>query len=200
MIQPKPSRVHLIDEFFMGTSAVHEALTRLAKLLKQMDIPFAIAGALAVNHHGHLRATTDIDLLLTREGLQVFKDKNIGLGWLNKFEGSKGFYDTIANTPVDVLLAGDFPGDGKPKPVSFPSPGDVSEFDVDGIPYLQLFVLIELKLASGMTAPDRPRDLDDVIQLIRKNDLPRAFGDELNSYVQECWYRLWDASRHSDEY
>ena len=53
MIQPKPSRVHLIDEFFMGTSAVHESLTRLAKLLKQMDIPFAIAGALAVNHHGH---------------------------------------------------------------------------------------------------------------------------------------------------
>lgn len=200
MIQPKPSRVHLVDEFFMGTSAVHETLTRLAKLLTQMDIRFVVAGALAVNHHGHLRATTDIDLLLSREDLQAFKDKNIGLGWLNKFEGSKGFFDTIANTPVDVLLTGDFPGDGKPKPIAFPLADDVAELDVDGIPFMQLFALIELKLASGMTAPDRPRDLDDVIQLIRKNRLPRSYGEALNAYVHECWYRLWDASQHSDEY
>ncbi len=200
MIQPKHSRLQLVDDFFMGTSAVHETVRRIATLLKDLGLPFVVSGALAVNHHGHLRATTDVDLLMRREDLAAFKERYIGLGWLNKFEGSKGFRDTITNVSVDVLIAGDFPGDGKPKPVAFPNPSAVAELDVDGIPYIQLASLIELKLASGMTAPDRPRDFDDVIQLIRKNDLPRDYGAALNPYVHEVWYRYWDASRHSDEY
>ena len=200
MIQPKPSRLHLVDEFFMGTSNVHHTLERLTKLLTGLNLPFVVSGALAVNHHGHLRATTDVDVLMRRDDLQTFKEKHIGLGWLNKFEGSNGFRDTVSNTPIDVLIAGDYPGDGQPKPVAFPDPVDVAETDSDGIPYIRLPNLIELKLASGMTAPDRPRDFDDVIQLIRKNDLSRDFGQSLNPYVQESWNRFWDASRHRDEY
>ncbi len=200
MIQPKPSRLHLVDDFFMGKSGVHETVDRLAKLLRQMNLPFVVSGALAVNHHGHLRATTDVDLLMRKEDLQTFKEKHLGLGWMNKFEGSKGFRDTISLTPVDVLISGDYPGDGKPKPVAFPEPELVAEFDDQGIPYIRLSTLIELKLASGMTAPDRPRDFDDVIQLIRKNSLDREYASVLNPYVHESWYRLWDASRHTDEY
>ena len=37
----------------------------------------------------------------------------------------------------------------------------------DGIPYVSLKTLMELKLACGMTTAHRPRDFDDVIQLIR---------------------------------
>jgi hypothetical protein len=200
MIQPKPSRLHLVDEFFMGTSGVHETVDRLAKLLSQMNLPFVVSGALAVNHYGHLRATTYVDLLMRKEDLKTFKDKYIGLGWLNKFEGSKGFRDTVTNTPVDVLITGDYPGDGKPKPISFPDPVDVAEFDNSGIPCIRLSSLVELKLASGMTAPDRPRDFDDVIQLIRKNNLDLVYGESLDPYVRDSWTRLWHASQHKDEY
>lgn len=30
--------------------------------------------------------------------------------------------DTENEVPIDVLIAGDFPGDGRPKPVAFPDP------------------------------------------------------------------------------
>lgn len=200
MIRPQSSRLQLVDGFFMGTSGVHETVARLARTLTELKLPFVVSGALAVNRYGHLRATTDVDLLMHRESLQTFKERHIGLGWVNKFEGSKGFRDTITNIPIDILIAGDFPGDGLPKPVAFPNPLDVAEMDDEGIPFINLPSLIELKLASGMTAPDRPRDLDDVIQLIRKNDLPREYGERLNPYVHETWFRLWEASRRRDDY
>jgi len=183
----------------MGEAPVHRTVQRLAETFRQMGIPFAISGALAVNHHGHLRATQDVDVLLRSEDLQRFKERHIGLGWVNKFEGSKGFRDTRTKAPIDVLLVGEFPGDGKPKPVRFPDPRKVTEVDEAGVPYITLPKLVELKLASGMTAVDRPRDLDDVIQLIRVNQLDQSFGEQLDPYVREAWYRYWDAAQHRDD-
>ena len=62
-----------------------------------------------------------------------------------------------------------------------------------------LDVLIELKIASGMTAPHRMRDLADVIELIRVNELPRDYAERLDSYVVETYLELWTAAKHADE-
>ncbi|MCH8047927.1 MAG: hypothetical protein IID44_29890 [Planctomycetes bacterium] len=186
--------------FFMRQSPIHSAARRIARTLAEMEIPFAIAGALAANAHGHVRTTEDVHILLQPQGLHDFKQAWLGRGWIEKFAGSKGFRDTTDNVNIDVLLSGDYPGDGRPKPVVFPDPAEVAEADEEGIPILSLAVLIELKLASGMTAPDRPRDLDDVIQLIRVNQLARNYGDDLNPYVQPKYDELWLAAQHKDEY
>ncbi|MGV3485397.1 MAG: hypothetical protein ACO1RT_13345 [Planctomycetaceae bacterium] len=192
--------LHKADEFYMRHGPVYQAAARICKTLDEMGIPFAVAGALAVNVHGHERMTADVDLLLRPEDLKRFKDRWLGLGWTEKFPGSRGMRDAVLNVSIDILITGDYPGDGLVKPVSFPDPQGASERDANGVPVLKLEKIIELKLASGMTAPDRPRDLDDVIQLIRKNDLTRQYGESLNPYVHETWFRLWDASRRSDEY
>ena len=165
-----------------------------------MNIPFAIAGAMAANAHGHRRTTADVDILIRLEDLQRFKEKHIGLGWTNKFEGSKNFRDAVHDVNVDVLIVGQFPGDGLPKPVAFPEPEKVAEFDQQGIPYVSLNTLLELKLASGMTAEHRPRDFDDVIQLIRVNELPRQHADGLNPYVADKFHDLWNAAQVEEDY
>ena len=51
---------------------------------------------------------------------------------------------------IEFLTTGEYPGDGKKKPVSFPDPRTVS-FEADGISYIHLNKLVDLKLASGMT-------------------------------------------------
>ena len=79
-------------------------------------------------------------------------------------------------------------------------PASVSELDPHGIPVLTLRALLTLKLASAMTAPHRPRDLDDVIQLIRKNDLDRGYAEQLDSYVRRKYLELWEAAQVRDEY
>jgi len=109
---------------------------------------------MALNAYGYERATVDIDLLLTAEGLEEFKGKHLGLGYVQKFPGSKGLRDTEFNVTIDVVLAGEYPGDGLPKPVVFPDPAQVAVRG-ERVALLPLPRLIELKLASGMTAPHR---------------------------------------------
>jgi hypothetical protein len=99
-----------------------------------------------------------------------------------------------------VLIVGDHPGDGKVKPVSFPPPEAVRQFGEEGLPYLDLRTLLELKIASGMTAAHRPRDLDDAIQLIRINGLRPEFGERLDPYVQGKFDELWNAAQVTEEY
>jgi len=188
------------DKFFMEASPIHETMRRLSRILDEMKIPFAIAGAMAANAHGHKRTTSDVDILIRREDLVRFKSKHIGLGWMDKFEGSKNFKDTITSVNVDTLIVGDYPGDGLPKPVAFPAPEDVSFRNDDGIPFITLETLLELKIACGSTVSHRPRDLDDVIQLIRVNRLPLEFAQKLNPFVVGKYHELWQAAQVSDDY
>lgn len=188
------------DAFFMGTSPIHEAMARLTKTLREMNIPFAIAGAMAANAHGYHRTTADIDILISRENLQRFKDEHLGRGWVDKFEGSRNFRDAVAGVNIDTLLVGDYPGDGLPKPIAFPDPESVDNTTIEGIPYVTLPTLLELKLTSGMTAAHRPRDLDDVIQLIRANQLEEDYGKQLNPYVGDKYRELWKLAQVDDDY
>lgn len=184
----------------MKKSPIHDTADKVCKALMESEVPFVIAGALAANAHGHSRTTEDVDILVTKEGLDRFKKRWLGLGWTENFPGSKGFRDTENNVKVDVLLTGDFPGDGRPKPVCFPDPSEVGITDGFGIPIIKLKNLIELKLASGMTAPHRLRDLDDVMHLIRANRLSKQYAQELDPYVRDAFLARWDAAQFDDDY
>jgi hypothetical protein len=180
-------------EFQMGDAPPQKAMRKIAAVLEEEKIPYAVAGALALNQHGYERFTVDLDLLLTKEGLAALKAKVLGLGYVERFPGSKGMRDTENNVGIDVLIAGEYPGDGKPKPVSFPDPiqGSVS---IEGIRFLTLGKLIELKLASGMSAPHRMKDLTDVLELIRAAKLPRELARELDQSVRAKYDELWVAA------
>lgn len=181
----------------MGDGDLLRAARELAQRLDREGIPYALAGALALGFHGYRRFTADIDIILTREGLARFKERYLGLGYAEKFAGSKGLRDTAHNVAIDVLLAGEMPGDGKPKPVAIPDPSAIPtegvEFRVVALPKL-----IELKLASGMTAPHRMRDLADVIELIRAANLPLSLADQLDPWVRDKFTELWNAAQGVD--
>lgn len=186
------------NAFFMGTSEVQSAAGSLAARLEDAGIPYAIAGALALGVHGYVRVTEDVDVLLTREGLAELKRRYLGLGYVEQFPGSKGLRDPQHNVKIDVLIAGDFPGDGKPKPVAFPDPANVVTVRGERFAVVPLEKVIELKLASGMTAPHRLKDLADVLELIRARSLPRELGQRLDPYVQPKFDELWVAAQGTD--
>lgn len=183
--------------FFMGKAKVQEALAKVTRLLEEDGIPYALIGALALNDYGYERVTVDVDLLLTREGLEAFKAKHLGLGYVQKFPGSKGLRDTENGVAIDFVLAGEYPGDGLPKPVVFPDPASAA-VKPRRLALLPLPRLIELKLASGMTAPHRLKDLADVLEVIRILKLPAKLEDELDPYVREKYRELWQAAQTKD--
>lgn len=183
--------------YFMGTSGVQEAARALASRLDEAGIPYVIAGAMALAAHGYVRVTDGVDVLLTRDGLAEFKRRYVGLGYVEQFAGSKGLRDAQRGVKIDVLISGDFPGDGKPKPVAFPDPAAVAQRG-DRYAVMPLERLIELKLASGMTAPHRLRDLADVLELIRARRLPRELSERLDPWVRSKFDELWVAAQGED--
>jgi hypothetical protein len=186
------------QEYFMGAGGVHDAAAAIGRLLTEAGIDYAIAGAIALGEHGFKRLTTDVDVLIRREDLARFKALWLGRGYVEVRPGGKAVRDTANNVKIDFLLTGDFPGDGKPKPVAFPEPRAAA---VQGEKYrvVSLPRLVELKLASGMTAPHRLHDLADVLRLIREARLGSELGLELDPYVRAKFDELWALAQHPED-
>ena len=181
---------------FEENNAVHRALRRITARLKELGIPHAVVGGMAMFFHGFRRFTEDVDILVTRPGLEEIHRRLEGLGYVPPFQGSKHLRDAELGVKIEFLVTGDYPGDGKPKPVAFPDPARVA-VELNGIPCLNLPALVELKLASGMSGAGRLRDLGDVEQLIGILQLPRDFANQLNPYVRSRFEELWDGVQQS---
>lgn len=179
------------SRFFQGQSNIQHTLKKITRKLGELGIDYVVVGGMAMVQHGYRRFTEDVDLLVTREGLTEIHRQLEGLGYLPLFQGSKHLRDTEYGVRVEFLVTGEFPGDGKPKPVAFPSPESVAD-EIDGIRYINLQALIELKLASGMTNSERMKDLSDVMELVKALDLSLAFAETLNPFVQEKYRQLWE--------
>jgi hypothetical protein len=186
------------SKFFEGAGAVQETLRKITTRLQDLEVSFATVGGMALFYHGLRRFTEDIDLLVTREGLRKIHEHLDGLGYLPPFTGSKNLRDTDTGVRIEFLIAGEFPGDGLPKPVAFPDPSTIS-VEIGGMICAALPTLIELKLASGMTGIGRLKDLADVQELIKRLDLPRAFGNQLNPFVQPKFDELWTSTQPTKE-
>src|SRR5205807_1548708 len=151
--------------YFMGQGSLNNALSQLSADLERHGIDYMVTDSVALMAHGYPRFTEVIDLVLTREGLEAFHRELIGLGYVPAFKGArKRLRATCAGVPIEVIVSGEYPGDGRPKPVAFPVPAEAAT-EIDGVQFVTLEKLIELKLASGMTAPDRLKDLADVQEL-----------------------------------
>lgn len=182
---------------FQGESDVQKTMRRIARRLDELELPYAVAGGMALIAHGYERFTSDIDILVSRDGLRAIHAHLDGLGYIPPFKGSKNLRDTEHGVRIEFLIAGEFPGDGKPKPVAFPDPKQAS-VEIKGVRVLSLPKLIELKLASGMTGGlHRMKDFTDVIALIETLKLPAEFANELNPYVRDKYLELWQGIRDS---
>ena len=176
--------------FFRGRGMLNNTLLRIVSDLEQNGIDYALIDAVALSQHGYRRFTEDIDLLMTKDGLREFQERLVGKGYVPAFTGAtKAFKTSPENVRVEVVTAGEYPGDGEPKSVVFPDPRENSE-TIDGVKTILLEKLLELKLASGMTAPDRLRDLADVQEVIKIKGLTEEFGNRLNESVREKFGEL----------
>jgi hypothetical protein len=174
---------------FEKESAVFRSMEKIARRLDELGIPYAMAGGMAMFLHGYRRFTEDVDLLVTADALRAVHERLEGLGYVAPFAGSKNLRDAETGVRIEFIVTGGFPGDGMPKPVTFPDPEQVSTV-IGGVRCLNLPTLVQLKLASG-TAPGRRKDLGDVQELIRLMGLPEGFAEDLDPSVRDLYRTLW---------
>jgi len=191
-------RLRESGRFHMGVGKVHETLRTLASELTEAGIPYAVIGGMALNAHGYRRQTTNVDVLVRPKGLALFLGRLLDQRYLATVRSAPNtFMNSSTGVEVKLLITGTFPGDGKPKPVSFPDPV-AAAVEIDGVQYVGLPTLIELKLAAGMTQPGRLRHLADVQELIRVLDLGETFAERLNPYVRPSFLTLLEGVKAGD--
>ena len=196
--QSLDSAVREADAYFMKEGPLHRTLRRLAERFSSERIDYALVGGMALGEHGYIRMTDDVDILLTAAGLERFQQRLVGRGYVAVHSGAtRAFRDTETRVRIEFLIAGEFPGDGKPKDVCFPDPAGAAE-DVNGIKVLKLPRVVELKLASGMSAPHRLRDLADVQEIIRARRLGESFSAQLDASVRAAYLKLLADLRNAD--
>ena len=76
---------------------------------------------------------------------------------------------------------------------SFPGP-EGQTVEEDNVLVINLEKLIELKLASGLSATHRMRDLADVQDLIMALNLPLKVKNKLDESVRPEYQRIWEAA------
>ncbi len=188
------------EAFFGGRGAVHRTLRALAERLDAEGIPYAILGGMALNSPGFVRETVDVDVLMTTESLERFRGVLVGRGYAPAFPGAKrSFEDVETRVRIDILASGEFPGDGKAKEISFPDPSEVA-VERGGLRVVPLETLLELKLASGLSAEHRRLiDLADVQRTIEALKLPLEVGERLHPSVRAEYARLWALAQRAGE-
>jgi hypothetical protein len=187
-------RLKKIDMFFQKRSPVHQTTRRLARLLEKARIPYAIVGGMAVNLHGAERTTRDVDVLLTEDGFERFQHEFVGAVFDRVPGRSRRFQDRKNSVTVDILRTGRFPGTGKPGPIAFPDPADVSVV-IEKARVVNLPQLVQLKLAGR-----RHSDFGDVVYLIRTHDLDESFVDKLHASVRRDYLECLVEKRREDIY
>lgn len=183
----------------MGQSEAQLALYRLTAILEAEGLPYAIIGAFALNEYGHRRVTVDVDVVMREEDLQAFKRRYLGKGYAERAPGTGKLLDTEHGVNVDVLSTGRFPGDDKPKPIAFPDPATTAVRG-ERFALLPMARFIELKLASGMVAAHRGKDLVDVQELVRSAGLPRETVNDLHPWVHDKFLEVWQLAQAEDPF
>jgi hypothetical protein len=178
----------------MAKDQVHKTLKRVVKHLNKAKIPYAVLGGMALSAHRYRRATTDVDVLLTAEGLDAFRRKYLDKHYDQAPRRPRRFIDRLNGVTIDMLVTGRFPGSGRPGPIAFPDP-TIAGQEIDGIWYVNLIALVELKLAAR-----RWRDFADVVELIRFNELDESFLDKLHPSVRQDFIECLEEKRREDEY
>ncbi len=183
----------------MGMAEAQKALYKLTAILESDELPYAIIGAFALNEYGHKRVTVDVDLVMRDEDLETLKRKYLGGTYAERVPGTGELVDLEFGVNIDVLLTGRFPGDDKPKPIAFPDPSTTA-MRGERFALLPMPRYIELKLASGMVAAHRGKDLVDVQELIRSAGLPKNTVDLLHPWVRAKFLELWELAQVQDPF
>jgi len=178
--------------FFEKTGPVWDTLCGLEKRLDDAQLNYLVIGGLALNAYDYPRQTINVDIVLTADDFERFKSE-FADGVYRRTPGlPRRFVDPSTDVPIDVLIAGQLAGQTqKNKSVRFPDPGEM-EVHAD-LRTVLLARLIKLKLVTW-----RFKDWGDMVELIRRNQLPESFADGLDPIVRPAFGECWDQANDKE--
>ena len=164
------------DAYFAGQSQIWVAIELLFGRLKELDVPYALGGVLAMFLHGYRRFTENAEVSVTPEVWHRIEKHLLGNSY-SQIASSR----TLKCHSTGVKIA-----------VSLDPNIRVATELIQGVLTLTLVAIIDDRLISGRT-PGRRRLVADVQDLIIALKLPEVFVERLEPSVQPQYLDLWRA-------
>ena len=193
----EPVRGSLVQEMrrhYAHSRDIATVLESLRRRFAEAEIPFAVVGAIALQHYGYMRHTEDIDIVTTPDGLNKIHETQVGRGIVPRGPGlRKRLRETEHVVNIDVITSGEHAG-SQDSPVVYPPPDSEAFVEVEGLRYPTLESLIAFKIASGVWG-HRDRDLVDVQRLVQLIGLSEAFAERLPEALRDIFLEQLRRSR-----
>jgi hypothetical protein len=186
--------IRFVQEFLFGDDRIVRTLNRLARRLRSLGIHYAVTGDLACVIYGQASTMGQVEVLLTADGFDKVSRYLVDDGYVLAPDSKRAIIDQETSMKIHVVLTGEHPSH-RATMVTYPKPAGR---EIEGVKYLNLSDLIEMKLAAGM-APAGMRHLGDVVDLIRARRLSAQFRELLNESVRGEYDRLWSAVQNTPE-
>jgi hypothetical protein len=165
----------------IGNSNLTAVLEEVAAIFARRDVPYSIVGGYAVQHYGYVRTTQDLDLVVKE--LNFARTALLSSDKFKPVQGNeKRLIHKATGVEIDLLIAG---SKGGPTALPYPNPVEST-----GIQFITLPGLISLKLSAG-----RYKDLGDVVELIKVNNLSRSFSAEVDPSMSAKFIKMWEAAQ-----
>jgi len=168
-------------------SRLFAQLRELSAALDQARISYALIGGFAVNAHGFVRATHDLDIMVLVEQADMLHDTLTGLAYRTLDRRPDMASYVRAPLRLNVLYAR--------REISrdlLARAAEIAHGDVK-TRVVPLEGLIGLKIQAFHDDPRRIRDLDDIIQLLKIN------RDDVNLEEVREYFRLFDKESVLDD-
>lgn len=161
----------------MGSLPHPNVLVGLTLLLEDQKIRFAIIGGIAVNVHGHSRATEDVDALVSKlpaRTTDVEYMQKFGFYRSKSSTGTSQVLDSRSGGGVDLLLA-----QSSLDLWALKTAGQVSVLG-GTVPVVTRDALVGLKLRAASSPSRKGKDLPDVLSVVLKG---KVNGKTLAKYL-----------------
>lgn len=170
-----------------GEALLFAQLRELDRTLRDAGVRYMLIGGFAVNIHGYVRATHDLDVMILADDVDSSHAALIALGYTALDQRADLACYFRGSERLDVLYAR--------RPISRRLLAQAPEVDIGNLPIPTISAegLLGLKIQAFHDDPRRIRDLTDMIELIKLNRR-RLNLDEVRGY-----FRLFDSESILDD-
>ena len=170
-----------------GESRLFAQLRELHAAMDLAKVSYMLIGGFAVNIHGYVRATHDLDIMVLADDSDLLHDTLCGLGYsaIDRRPDLACYFR--GNDRLDILYAR--------RPVSQRLLAQAAYADLNGlsVPTISVEGLLGLKIQAFSDDPRRIRDLTDMMELVKVNRATLDL-DEVRGY-----FRLFDSESLLDD-
>lgn len=167
--------------FFEQRGCLHDTLRRIARQMERLGVAYAVAGSMAMFRHGFRQFEDDVDVLVSRQGLETLRCELPASEFVWEPHPKPRLRDRTNGVRVDLIIAGERAVETVD--VFYPDPADAA-VEIGGICCMPLPALIEGKLVAEQVWPQRLAHVGDVVDLMKVLRLPEDYAERLHPSVR----------------